>query len=128
MATAKESRQRATVLAVLLANYANGKANPYHLAAIVGRLQAAARMAHRKAENACNAPMTEAQTVRDDAWHDKTQATINQILEAEFVNKHNLPTAPTVSLGGDPRGPCAYLKIPGVVADGWDRDAGFAIY
>ncbi|OYT68906.1 MAG: hypothetical protein CFK52_14280, partial [Chloracidobacterium sp. CP2_5A] len=34
--------------------------------------------------------------------------------------------APRITLGGDPRGPCGRLHIPGLRGDGWGE--GFALY
>lgn len=97
--------------------------HPHHIADTVAAMQKAARAAKTAAENACNYPQTEAQEARAEKRGARAQAHLNESLRLLFGD--NLE-APTVTLGGDPRGPCAMLHIPGERGDGWGD--GFGIY
>jgi hypothetical protein len=119
--------ERAAQLAVYLAIYGEtlgAVAVPMRLARVAVAMQKAGRMAKRQAENACNYPMTEEQQTRAARRLAKVQTQLNAELD-EMVG-HRGPLAPTIALGGDPRGPCATLHIPGQRGDGWGD--GFAIY
>jgi hypothetical protein len=133
MSRNKESQNRAVVLAVVLANYATEKQgqplSPYVAAALVRQMQAAALGAKRRAIHACNYPMTEAEEAKAALWHERMAARINASLEAQFINQGRREAAPVLSLGNsDPRGPCAWLHVPGVPGDGFPSDLGFAVF
>lgn len=96
---------------------------PHILAGVVADMQKVARTAKRAAENACNYPMTEKQQAAAEKRQNKAQTKINTAL-AQMMPGH--AEAPTIELGGDPRGPCARLHIPGQKGDGWGE--GFAVY
>lgn len=132
MSTAKDSRDRAVVLGILLAQHAPPKAHsrmaPFFVAAFMGRLQSAAHSAKRRAVYACNNPLTEAQEAQEAKWHATTEASLNTAL-ASLYGDMSPDRLPTVSIGcDDPRGPSAFLKIPGMLGDGFDRERGFAVY
>jgi hypothetical protein len=128
MATGKQSKIRAVILAQFLALHAQSpNVNPYAIAAIVERLQKAARGTVARLTKACNYPITEREQENIDAWIKRQETALNATLESEFANKYGVEP-PTVSMGGDPRGPCVFLKIPGRKGDGWDSDAGFGVY
>lgn len=122
--------ERAAQLAVYLALHAvvrGGDKSPTRIGALVAEMQKAARSTKRQAENACNYPMSEAQQERAAKRQDRAQAFLNaglRHLVPEGAN-HDCD-APTIELGGDPRGPCAVLHIPGQRGDGWGD--GFAVY
>lgn len=124
MATRKESAHRAAELAVYLARYAPD-APAHHIAKVVTDLQAAARGAKRQAEFECNyGYRTEVEAERASKRQDRKVDKLNAALAA--LMRDSATPAPTVELGGDPRGPCARLHIPGQRGDGWGD--GFAIY
>jgi hypothetical protein len=94
------SRFRAATLAALLARH-YPDATPHRISLVVWQMQAAARsaVAFEKQQDAINKTLAELPT-----WHGSA----------------------TVKLGGDPRGPCARLEIPGQPGDGFGD--GFAIF
>ena len=121
--------KRGAELAAIIAQYCasiGASPGPHHIAAAVMALQKAARSAKRQAERACD------YGYRDDAHEAramKRQVRAQDKLAeqlAELVHAAEAAALPTVELGGDPRGPCARLKIPGQRGDGWG--GGFAIY
>ena len=118
---ANDSRYRAAELGALLARH-YPEARPHMIARAVFDMQAAARMAVRHEVNRCNYPMSEAQALRGYSRLRKVEAAINAAL-ADFAAGRDHAT---VNLGGDPRGACASLLIPGSRGDGWGD--GFAIY
>jgi hypothetical protein len=119
---------RAAQLAVHLAKHALQHGDAAHanlIAAVVVRMQAAARSAKRQEERACNVPMTEAEQWRAEARMARSQGAINEALAAMF----SAGVAPKITLGGDPRGACGTLYIPNMPGDGWGgADGGFPIY
>jgi hypothetical protein len=126
--TFRSDPKRAAELAVILALYAAERLRPpapHKVASLVCEMQAAARSSKRAAENACNYPMSEAQQARAAKREERAQLKINAAL-ATLVAPVNPPELPTIELGGDPRGPCARLHIPGQRGDGWGD--GFAVY
>jgi hypothetical protein len=129
--TFRSDPKRAAELAVILARHC-ADAAPHKVASLVCEMQAAARSAKRAAENACNYPMSEEQQARADKRQERAQAKINAALLDLGVVRHDdgsangYRAAPTIELGGDPRGPCARLHIPGQRGDGWGD--GFAVY
>lgn len=123
--------KRGAELAAILAQYCatiGASPGPHHIAAAVMALQKAARSAKRQPENACNyGYRDEAAEARAMKRLDRAQDKLNLVLLGLISG--GLPAAeyaPTVELGGDPRGPCASLHIPGQRGDGWGD--GFAIY
>jgi len=130
---------RAAELAALLARHY--PAAPIGaIANTVGDMQRAARAAKRHAEALCSYEWAEA---RAEAWarqENRAAARINYRLSlaaldnlpseiarhepATLAGKHPAPA--TVTLGGDPRGPCGQLAIHGQRGDGGDD--GCAIY
>ena len=135
MTTTKRRHEgsRSAYLGAILATYAakcGAEPNPHRIARVVEDMQRATRSAKRAAENACNYPQTEAQTARIAKREDKANEAINAALR-ELIQAGDKPSgdyayAPTVDLGGDPRGACGRLHIPGQRGDGWGE--GFAIY
>jgi len=118
------SNERAAVLAALLMRHANGNANPYQIAAVVARMQKAARATRLAEMRACNVALTEKQQQAQEMKRNKAQEDINTTLRFLFRD-HAEP--PTILLGGDPRGACAFLKIPGLPGDGFNSTEGFPI-
>jgi hypothetical protein len=121
----------ATLAAILARHYPD--ATPHRVALAVDAMQRATRSARNFETNRCNYPMTEAQEARGQNRTAKAQAAINATL-GDFTlypaaNPHRFPehvSPATVSLGGDCRGPCGSLVVPGLRGDGWGD--GFAIY
>lgn len=97
--------------------------HPLKISIIVDDMQRATRSAKAWGERACNEPMTEAQDAAGARRIDLATLRINDAL-ISLYDGHS--AAPTVDLGGDPRGPCGRLHIPGHRGDGWGE--GFAIY
>lgn len=127
--TFRSDPKRAAELAAILARHCaeNGDdIQPIMLASVVADMQAAARSAKRIAEHACNYGYRddahEARTMkRQDRAQDKINAALANVACVMPADKR-----PTIELGGDPRGPCARLHIPGQRGDGWGD--GFAVY
>lgn len=121
-----DSRYRAAYLAHVLAGHPGQTAlNPPHVVAgLVLDMQRAAKSAVTYETNRCNYPMTEAQEERAQRRIERLQDGINARLAAAWPGD----AAPRLSLGGDPRGPCARLTVPGQRGDGWNAEDGFAVY
>lgn len=114
---------RAAELGAVLARY-YPRLTPHHAAKLVAEMQSAARTAKRWEVDRCNVPMTEKQEESGHAQLQRLQDGLNAKL-AEVATAAEIEAA-TVLLGGDPRGPCARLSIPGERGDGWGD--GYAIY
>lgn len=129
--TYRSSPERAAELAVILANHAHRcglTVGPHRIARAVVAMQKAARSAKRRAEHACNYGCDDKQEQAQERWTNRTQATINaQLLELVDGGTFAAEHAPTLELGGDPRGPCARLRVPGQRGDGWGGE-GFGVY
>jgi len=124
----KDSRYRAAYLAHALGQYSaeytiSSTRSPHVVAGLVLDMQRAARSAVTYETNRCSYPMTEAQEERAQRRIERLEAGINARLAAAWPG-----SPPVLSLGGDPRGPCARLKVPGQRGDGWNADDGFAVY
>lgn len=122
--------KRGAELAAILAQYCatiGASPGPHHIAAAVMALQKAARSAKRQAENACNyGYRDDAAEARAVKRQDRAQDKLNTALLGLIGGGLPAERAPAAELGGDPRGPCARLHIPGQRGDGWGD--GFAIY
>ncbi|CAB4162077.1 hypothetical protein UFOVP786_24 [uncultured Caudovirales phage] len=135
-----ESAARTAQIAVLLSQH-YPDATPFFAADTAVRLYSAARAAKAWEEARCNYAMTEAQEERGTKRIDRMEVRLNARLAVRSLQAigpkdpdwmktipsngpHDKPA--TISLGGDPRGPCASLDIPGLKGDGWGD--GFAIY
>ena len=129
--TFRSSPERAAELAAILANYAHScgmHAGPHRIARVVVAMQKAARSAKRRGEHACNYGLDDKQEAAQQRWHTRTETAHNlQLLELVDGGTFAAEHAPTVELGGDPRGPCAKLRVPGQRGDGFGAD-GFGIY
>lgn len=131
--TRRHEGSRSAYLGAILAAYVakcGSEPNPHRIALIVEDMQRATRAAKNWGVRCCNEPMTEAQEARGAKREGKAQEAINAALR-ELIPARDKPNgdyayAPTVELGGDPRGPCGRLHIPGQRGDGWGE--GFAIY
>ena len=98
------------------------EARPGPLAVAVLAAQRAARTAKRRAEFACSFDEGEALATKRDKREMRACVTISEALARAGV------PGVIVSLGGDPRGPCGYLQVPGLPGDGWAQDRGFPLY
>ena len=127
--TYRSDPRRAAELACILTLHASSvgaTVRPHILADAVAAMQKAARAAKRESERACDyGYASEAAANRAVNRTHKAQARLNAQLVPLF-GTDNVEITPTVELGGDPRGPCARLHIPGQRGDGWG--GGFAIY
>ena len=139
--TTQPKENRSALLAAVLAR-ALPDAQPHLVARAVVAMQTAAKAHKRAAENACSYPMTEAQTARADKRCAHLQALADVALCAaatppSVFDAHRVLTVGSVKpykgertvrlmFGGDPRGPCGWLKVSDMPGDGWDH--GFAIY
>lgn len=97
----------------------------YQLGRTVEDMQRATRAAKAAGVRLCNEPMSEAQSDRLINRTHKAEGAINARL-VELFGTDDVDLCPRVDLGGDPRGPCGRLHIPGQRGDGWGE--GFAIY
>lgn len=120
-AKAEEGRARCAELSIALArHYPNTKS--HLIPGLVIQLQELAALAHAYAEELCNGEIEEEEEERETA-HKAIVVRLTADMRLMFGDDH-----PTIKLGGDPRGPCCYLKIPGVRGDGWAPEEGFAVY
>ena len=131
--TYRSDPHRAAELAAVLTAYLCTELRlppaPHKVAKVVCAMQKAARSAKRQAEHACNyGYRDDAHEARAMRRRDRAQEQLNAML-CELAGGGTLAAeyAPTVELGGDPRGPCAWLKIPGQRGDGWGGE-GYGIY
>ncbi len=121
--------ERAAQLAVYIAVHSAAcgmTPAPGRIARVVVAMQKAARGAERQAEYACSYPVSEAQAARIEKRQAREVARLNAELAAMVGPDYVAVMAPTVTLGGDLRGSCGTLHIPGQSGDGWGD--GFAIY
>lgn len=135
-----DSRYRAAALGALLARHYPA-ASPNSIGCVVFEMQRATRTAKKFAEDACNYDLGDPDDKRSSysrrrRAQDKAQAAISARLfniwlkpaalhMTEAAGEQHVAAA-HVGLGGDPRGPCGRLIIPGQRGDGWGE--GFAIY
>lgn len=99
--------------------------HPYQLGRIVDDMQRATRAAKSWGVRLCNEPMDDRQHDRGMSRIHRMQAKINARL-VELFGTDDVDLCPRVEIGGDPRGACGFLHIPGIQGDGWGP--GFAIY
>lgn len=132
----KSDPKRAAELGALLARH-YPKASVHCVAMAVREMQGAARTAVAWEVKRCNVPMSEVEDDRGRERLEKLQGRLNAMLEHGKLHAHpavgelHQRCAPMeqparVKLGGDPRGACAWLTVPGLQGDGWGD--GFAIY
>ena len=110
----------------------------------INDMQRAARAAKRHAETLCSYEWAEARAPVWTRQESRAAERINARLARIRLQPVDMPAMPphaagcdgdgyklhpapaSIRLGGDPRGPCGYLSIPGLPGDGWGD--GFAIY
>jgi hypothetical protein len=127
------THHRAATLAALLARH-YPDAPLLAVISTVEALRTAARSALNYELRRCNSGMSER---GEEAWRqrlDREEARLNDTLTHSLLRSpaydgdrgplHNQPV--TVKLGGDPRGPCAYLTVPGQHGD--SGGCGYAVY
>jgi hypothetical protein len=118
---------RAATLGALLARH-YPDATPHRISMVVAQMQTTARAAVAWELRCCNESMDEKQNDRGRLRIVNMQTKINSTLydlTPRPVGVEHLEH-PKLSLGGDVRGSCAHLTIPGQTGDGWGD--GFAIY
>lgn len=107
----KPNPERAAELSAIIARL-NPNKPEFQIARAVVALQSIARSQKRAAENLCNVPdYQETYDARTKRNHKKAAAILADILPGARMK-----------LGGDPRGCCAHLYIPGVPGDSWGSD------
>lgn len=125
--------QRAAELSVILARH-YPHASPVMIARVVASMQRATRRAKVWAERYCNEPMDDAAVKRGNGRVSRSAVELDAVLAHPRLMPPHLrgagealrTDAATVELGGDPRGACATLRVPGLTGDGFG--GGFAIY
>ena len=125
----KSDPKRAAELGALLARH-YPEASIHCVGLVAREMQGAARTAVAWEVKRCNVPMSEADDDRGRARLAKLQDRINVTLAHTYLRAIGEPapldSPARLSLGGDPRGPCARLIVPGLDGDGFGD--GFAIY
>ena len=127
----KSDPKRAAELGALLARHYPA-ASVHCVALAVREMQGAARTAVAWEVKRCNVPMSEVEDDRGHARLERLQGRLNAMLDHAKLHAHPVgepapvATPATVKLGGDPRGACAFLEVPGLRGDGFGD--GFAIY
>lgn len=117
MTASRESAERVGVLCILVSRHTDLPANV--IARHVCHLQRIAWQAKSNATALCNVPDYQEQFDRKMARLRKHAAAIC----AEFANGFK------VALGGDPRGPCAWLTIPGEPGESFSHDEkSYSVY
>lgn len=125
---------RAAELSAILARH-YPDATPHSIAEVVAEMQRATRSAKRFAEDQCNFDLGDPDDARSNyARRSKRQDSAEQRINGRLAHisliercTQAVHTEPAkVDLGGDPRGPCGRLHVPGQRGDGWGE--GFAIY
>jgi hypothetical protein len=107
------------------------------VALAVREMQGAARTAVAWEVKRCNVPMREGEDERGTARLERLEGRLNATLAHAKLHAHPtveelhkrcapMETPARLSLGGDPRGACAWLKVPGLEGDGFGD--GFGIY
>ena len=125
----KSDPKRAAELGALLARH-YPEASIHCVGLAVREMQGAARTAVAWETKRCNVTMSEADDDRGRARLAKLQDRLNAVLAHTYLHPIGEP-APMeqparLSLGGDPRGACARLIVPGLDGDGFGD--GFAVY
>jgi hypothetical protein len=127
----KSDPKRAAELGALLARH-YPEASIHCVGLAVREMQGAARTAVAWEVKRCNVPMSEVEDERGQARLERLQGRLNAMLDHAKLHAHPVgELAPMeqparVKLGGDPRGACAFLTVPGLESAGWGD--GFAIY
>jgi len=128
----KSDPKRAAELGALLARH-YPEASIHCVGLAVREMQGAARTAVAWEVKRCNVPMSEVQEIAGSTRLVRLQQRINTILA--YAPLHLMPAESGavahdnpawIKLGGDPRGACARLIVPGLDGDGLGD--GFAIY
>lgn len=120
---------RSAYLGAILATYAanaGAEISPHQIGLAVEDMQRATRAAKNWEVRRCNEPMSEAQEERGHKRIERMQDAINATLARFGQHGADAGSGCKVDLGGDPRGACGRLHIPGQRGDGWGD--GFAIY
>ena len=125
----KSDPKRAAELGALLARH-YPEASIHCVGLVAREMQGAARAAVAWETKRCNVPMSEVEDDRGHARLAKLQDRIAATLAHTYLHPIGEP-APMeqparLSLGGDPRGSCAWLIVPGLDGDGFGD--GFAVY
>lgn len=125
----KSDPKRAAELGALLARH-YPEASIHCVGLAVREMQGAARTAVAWETRCCNVPMGDIENARGRARLVTLQDRLTATLAHTYLHPigepapHDNPAR--LSLGGDVRGPCARLMVPGLSGDGFGD--GFAIY
>jgi hypothetical protein len=126
--TRRHEGSRSAYLGAILAGHMaklGQEPHAFRICLAVEEMQRATRAAKAWGVRVCNEPMSDAQADRGANRIHKAQGAINAAL-VEMFGTDDVDLCPRVDLGGDPRGACGRLHIPGQRGDGWGE--GFAIY
>jgi hypothetical protein len=118
---------RAAQLAVLLARH-YPSASAYDIAGIIAKAQSATSAAKSWAIRCCNESLDNRQYQLGDRRIDRMQRELNESLTNLCKWATDYSQDATVRLGGDPRGACGHLLIPGMPGDGWGDRGEYPIY
>jgi hypothetical protein len=125
---------RAAELATLLARHYPA-ATPGRIATVIGFMQDATRAAKSWELKLCNESMPESQQVYGRKVMERTQSLINgwlqqsDMLAMDYSGGEKHPHPAHIDLGGDCRGSCGTLYIPGAWGDSMGgKYDGFPIY
>lgn len=135
MASKPDPARAAELAAILAQRYPLSR--PVMVARVVVEAVKLARYAKARAELECSYPMTDeninraAKRIERAASRITAQlaeaCNVNAPAELRFDGADMRRAAPRFEFGGDPRGCCGKLIVPGMDGDGWGRD-GFPLY
>jgi hypothetical protein len=117
---------RAAQLAVLLTRH-YPSASAHSIANIIAEAQSAASAAKSWAIRCCNESLDDRRYQLGERRIDRLETDLNDLLTS-LPNARAARQDATVRLGGDPRGACGRLIIPGMPGDGWGDAGEYAIY
>lgn len=124
MANKPDPTRAAELAAILAQRYPLSR--PVMVARAIVEAVKLARYAKARAELECSYPMTEENMNRAARRIERAARKLNAEL-AEAVMREGSANMPVFEFGGDPRGACGKLRVPGLDGDGWGRD-GFPLY
>lgn len=132
MSNRPDPTRAAELAAILTQRYPHSR--PAMVARVMVEAVKLARYAKARAELECSYPMTEENCNRAARRIERAAAKVNHDLASAIygakLSRRDAETAinmPRCEFGGDRRGTCGKLIIPGMDGDGWGRD-GFPLY
>lgn len=132
MASKPDPTRAAELAAILAQRYPLSR--PAMVARVMVEAVKLARYAKARAELECSYPMTEENMNRAARRIERAARKLNHELASAIygaeLSRESAESAmnmPRCEFGGDPRGACGRLRVPGMDGDGWGRD-GFPLY